>query len=107
LRLIQDGADLPFAALSAGMQARAAWAFHFALVEKLAHGGFLFLDEPALALDAPSRARFALAARELMALTGAEQMLVVSHDDTFDGVADHTIRMQYDASGGAYTGMGR
>ena len=52
--------------------------------------GWIILDEPTTHLDA--NARFGLA--ESLERLGLEQVIVVSHDDSFSAIANHVINIE-------------
>lgn len=53
-------------------------------------------------LDAESRQRLADAILQLQTAAGFDQLLLVSHDDSFEGKIEHTILMQKTAASGSY-----
>lgn len=83
--------ELP--ALSGGEQRAVALALRLAMTRVLCPADVLLLDEPTAHLDGPHRRRLATllatASREL----GIDQLIVVTHDDSFDGIPRHRIHL--------------
>ena len=74
----------------------AALALRLALLRKLSSIDIVFLDEPTAHLD-PER-RESLAER-ITQVRGFSQLFVISHDDTFERVAQRFIRVVKDERG--------
>jgi exonuclease SbcC len=84
--------------MSGGQQMSAALALHLALVHTYARNcDLLFLDEPTTHLDAKRRRALAECLRSLRArvegLVPLRQVIVISHDEAFDALHDHVIRV--------------
>jgi len=88
--LHQRGHRRSFRQLSGGEQMCAALAIRLALLKETSEVRIAFLDEPTTNMDDTRRANLA---RQLAALKGFEQMVVISHDDTFDGLYGHVLRV--------------
>ena len=81
--LHQRGQQRAFKQLSGGEQMAAALAIRLALLRTFQQLDVAFLDEPTTNMDDTRRANLA---RQLDTLRGFEQMVVISHDDAFDGL---------------------
>jgi exonuclease SbcC len=81
--LHQRGQQRVFKQLSGGEQMSAALAVRLALLRLFSAQDVAFLDEPTTNMDDTRRANLA---RQLQGLRGFDQMLVISHDDAFDGL---------------------
>lgn len=79
-----------FPQLSGGEQMAASLAVTLALLQRLSNVKFVFLDEPTSNLDVERRS---LLAEQLSRLTSLEQLIVISHDDTFEEHISHAIRL--------------
>ncbi len=90
---IQDGGNEKrrFVSLSGGEQMTAALAVRLALLKVLGDLEIAFFDEPTTNMDQHRRQRLAEAITNLKSF---EQLFVISHDDTFEQVADHVIRIE-------------
>lgn len=84
------GRERAFSQLSGGEQMTAALAVNLAMLQELSTVGFAFFDEPTANLDEARRAE--LAAR-LNTTRQVPQLIVISHDDTFEARVDHVIRV--------------
>jgi len=98
LRVATYGGLRRFAMLSGGQKAKAALALHLALVRQFSRAGLLILDEPTYGLDEDARGRLAQALVEAQRAVDFEQLIVVSHDDAFDGLVEHAVRLEYSPS---------
>ena len=82
--------------LSGGQQIVASTSFRLAMVETFARDlGFLVLDEPSNYLDQDNRhhlQQLLLRLRELASASG-RQILLVTHEASFEGFFDHTINL--------------
>ena len=90
------GQHRSFRQLSGGEQMIAALAVRLALLREISAVDVAFFDEPTAHLD-PER-RESLAER-IMQVKGLAQMFVISHDDTFERVAQSYIRIVKDDRG--------
>jgi exonuclease SbcC len=91
--------DRRFAMLSGGEQTKLALAMTLAMIQELSGLKFCVFDEPTYGVDGDSRLKLAdaiLAAQEAAAF---DQLLLVSHDDAFDGRIEHTVRLNKTAAG--------
>jgi exonuclease SbcC len=89
-----------FATLSGGQKVKAALALQLALVQQFSQAGLCIFDEPTYALDAESRERLSLAIVEAQAVSRFEQLFIVSHDDAFDELVEHTVMLEYSPANG-------
>jgi len=88
----KDGRARDFGQLSGGEQMAAALAVRLALLRELSAIDIAFFDEPTSNLDDTRRDNLAeqiLTVRE----RGFSQIFVISHDDTFERVTDHVVRV--------------
>jgi exonuclease SbcC len=88
----KDGRARGFEQLSGGEQMAAALAVRLALLRELSAIDIAFFDEPTSNLDDTRRDNLAeqiLTVRE----RGFSQIFVISHDDTFERVTDHVVRV--------------
>ncbi len=79
-----------FPQLSGGEQMAAALAVRLALLRGLLDVDLAFFDEPTQHLDAERRENLA---RQILAVRGFRQLIVISHDDAFERHVDHVIRV--------------
>lgn len=87
-----------FAMLSGGEQTKLALAMTLSMIEDFSSLRFCIFDEPTYGVDADSRHKLAdaiLAAREAASL---DQLLLVSHDDVFEGKIEHAILLEKTAA---------
>ncbi|MCC7107074.1 MAG: SMC family ATPase, partial [Chloroflexi bacterium] len=84
------GEQKTFKQLSGGEQMAAAVAVRLGLLRDLSSLDVAFLDEPTTNMDEQRRANLA---RQLQGLTVFNQMVVISHDDAFDGLYGTAIRV--------------
>jgi exonuclease SbcC len=71
----------------------AALSVRLAILERLASVGAAFLDEPTANLDAEKRRNLV---RQLESLDAFRQLVVVSHDRTFESMTERTVRLETD-----------
>jgi exonuclease SbcC len=88
-----------FAMLSGGEQTKLALAMTLAMIRDFSGLKFCVFDEPTYGVDAESRDRLADAIVEAQAAAGFEQVLLVSHDDVFDGKIEHVVLLKKTAAG--------
>lgn len=81
-----------FAQLSGGERMSAALAIRLALLLQFSPLRFACFDEPTDALDADRRANLAQALPDLTAQW--DQVLVISHDDTFDAITENSLQLE-------------
>jgi len=90
--LVQRGAEVrKFAQLSGGEQMSAALSVRLALLKEMSEAGFAFFDEPTQNMDIERRSNLAGQIRQIQ---GFNQLIVISHDDTFEHQTDHLIRLR-------------
>jgi exonuclease SbcC len=102
LRVKTASGERRFATLSGGQKVKAALALQLALVQQFSQAGICIFDEPTYALDADSRGRLAEAIVEAQRISGFEQLFLVSHDDAFDELAEHTVWLAYSPATGTH-----
>lgn len=86
----RQGETRGFAQLSGGEQMAAALAVRLAILRDLSNVRVAFLDEPTAHLDQERRTNLG---DQVQRLQGFDQLVVISHDDTFDGLFGHVIRI--------------
>jgi exonuclease SbcC len=90
--LAQRGAETrKFAQLSGGEQMSAALAVRLALLKEMSEVDFAFFDEPTQNMDIDRRGNLAAQIRQVR---GFDQLIVISHDDTFEHHTDNLIRLR-------------
>jgi exonuclease SbcC len=90
--LVQRGAETrTFVQLSGGEQMSAALAVRLALLKEMSDVDFAFFDEPTQNMDTDRRSNLADQIRQVR---GFEQLIVISHDDTFEHHTDNLIRLR-------------
>lgn len=94
--LEEGGYDRPFISLSGGEQMSAALAVRLALLKQLSDVRIAFFDEPTANLDEERRERLAEEISRITERHTFDQMFVISHDDTFEGYADHVVAIGKD-----------
>jgi len=92
--------DRRFAMLSGGEQTKLALAMTLAMIQQFSGLKFCIFDEPTYGVDADSRAKLADAIVEAQRAAGLEQLLLVSHDDAFDGKIEHVVLLSKAAGSG-------
>ncbi|MGH2410188.1 MAG: AAA family ATPase, partial [Chloroflexota bacterium] len=80
-----------FAQLSGGEQMSAALAVRLALLKEMSGVDFAFFDEPTQNLDSERRTNLA---DQLRHVSGFQQLIVISHDDSFEHHTDNVIRLR-------------
>ncbi len=68
----------------------AALAVRMAVLRQLTDVRLAFLDEPTAHLDQARRSNLG---DQVQRLQGFDQLVVISHDDTFDGLFGHVVRI--------------
>jgi exonuclease SbcC len=89
--LEKNGRDRSFQQLSGGEQMAAALAVRLALLRELSAVDVAFFDEPTSNLDDARRDSLA---EQILSVKGFSQLFVISHDDTFERVTHHIIRVR-------------
>jgi exonuclease SbcC len=92
--LRRQGVNRTFAQLSGGEQMSAALAVRLALLKKLSTLNIAFFDEPTQNMDELRRMNLA---EQIRRVRGFEQLIVISHDDTFEQGLDSLIRLRKDS----------
>jgi DNA repair protein SbcC/Rad50 len=85
------GVNRTFAQLSGGEQMSAALAVRLALLKKLSTLNIAFFDEPTQNMDELRRMNLA---EQIRRVRGFDQLVVISHDDTFEQGLDGLVRLQ-------------
>jgi exonuclease SbcC len=96
--VVQRGAETrKFNQLSGGEQMSAALAVRLALLREMSGVDFAFFDEPTQNMDDERRSNLA---SQIAAIRGFEQLIVISHDDTFEHQTDNLVRLakQHDST---------
>ena len=89
--LAQRGAEIrKFNQLSGGEQMSAALAVRLALLKEMSEVDFAFFDEPTQNMDGERRTNLATQIGEIR---GFDQLIVISHDDTFEHHTENLIRL--------------
>jgi exonuclease SbcC len=88
--LEEDGYDRPFISLSGGEQTAAALAIRLGLLKQLTDIRIAFFDEPTANMDADRRENLG---QQISRITHFDQLIVISHDDTFDSYVDNVIAL--------------
>jgi DNA repair protein SbcC/Rad50 len=73
-----------------------------AMIEEFSGLQFCIFDEPTYGVDADSRHKLADAILQAQEAAGLEQLLLVSHDDAFEGKIEHAILLEKSAAIGTY-----
>jgi DNA repair protein SbcC/Rad50 len=90
--IVQRGAEeRHFAQLSGGEQMSASLAVRLALLKEMSEIDFAFFDEPTQSMDSARRINLA---GQISQVRGFDQLIVISHDDTFEHHTDHLIRLR-------------
>ncbi len=89
--LKRDGRERTFAQLSGGEQMSAALAVRLALLRRLSRLDIAFFDEPTQNMDDDRRGNLA---EQIRRVRGFDQLLVISHDDTFEQGLDGVIYLE-------------
>ena len=89
--LEKNGRDRNFQQLSGGEQMAAALAVRLALLRELSSIDIAFFDEPTSNLDDFRRDSLA---EQILSVKGFSQLFVISHDDTFERVTNHVVRVR-------------
>ncbi|OPY30266.1 MAG: DNA double-strand break repair Rad50 ATPase [Methanocella sp. PtaU1.Bin125] len=89
--LVEDGRERAFRQLSGGEQMSAALAVRLAILKILTSSDVVFLDEPTQNMDESRRQNLA---QEILRIKGFRQMIVISHDDTFNANLENVIEIE-------------
>jgi exonuclease SbcC len=90
IMLRRQGVVRSFAQLSGGEQMSAALAVRLALLKKLSTLNIAFFDEPTQNMDELRRMNLA---EQIRRVRGFDQLIVISHDDTFEQGLDSIVRL--------------
>ncbi len=90
ITLRRQGVNRTFAQLSGGEQMSAALAVRLALLKKLSTLNIAFFDEPTQNMDELRRMNLA---DQIRRVRGFDQLIVISHDDTFEQGLDSLVRL--------------
>jgi exonuclease SbcC len=90
IMLRRQSVNRTFTQLSGGEQMSAALAVRLALLKKLSNLNIAFFDEPTQNMDELRRMNLA---EQIRRVRGFEQLIVISHDDTFEQGLDSIIRL--------------
>jgi exonuclease SbcC len=95
--------DRRFAMLSGGEQTKLALAMTLAMIQEFSGLQFCVFDEPTYAVDADSRQKLADAILRLQDVNESklDQLLLVSHDDAFEGRIENVVLIRKTASAGS------
>ena len=89
--LRRQSVNRSFAQLSGGEQMSAALSMRLALLKKLSNLNIAFFDEPTQNMDELRRVNLA---EQIRRVRGFDQLIVISHDDTFEQGLDSLIRLR-------------
>ncbi|WP_424356613.1 AAA family ATPase [Methanocella sp. MCL-LM] len=89
--MIEDGRERSFKQLSGGEQMSAALAVRLAILKILTNSDVVFLDEPTQNMDERRRNNLA---QEITRIKDFRQMVVISHDDTFNANLENVIEIE-------------
>ena len=89
--LRRQGVNRTFAQLSGGEQMSAALSVRLALLKKLSTLNIAFFDEPTQNMDELRRMNLA---DQIRRVRGFDQLIVISHDDTFEQGLDSIVRLR-------------
>jgi DNA repair protein SbcC/Rad50 len=92
--------DRRFAMLSGGEQTKLALAMTLAMIQEFSGLRFCIFDEPTYGVDAESREKLGDALLESQKTAELEQLILVSHDDAFDGKIEHSVFLRKTAAHG-------
>ncbi len=87
----KNGQERSFAQLSGGEQMSAALAVRLALLRHLSRLDIAFFDEPTQNMDGERRGNLA---EQIRRVRGFDQLIVISHDDTFEQGLDSVIHLE-------------
>lgn len=88
--VIRNGEPSPVNSLSGGETTCAALALRLAICGSLTKNQLLLLDEPTIHLDESYRAHL----RDFLSMHNFEQLIVVTHDNTFDSLPAHIFTVE-------------
>lgn len=85
------GRDIEFAQMSGGEQMCAALSIRLALLKTTSNAGIVFFDEPTQNMDDVRRRNLA---SQLSRIEGFEQIVVISHDATFEEMVENAVKVR-------------
>ncbi|HET8912112.1 MAG TPA: SMC family ATPase [Ktedonobacteraceae bacterium] len=91
IQINRKGVNRTFQQLSGGEQMSAALAVRLALLKKLSNLNIAFFDEPTQNMDELRRMNLA---EQIRRVRGFDQLIVISHDDTFEQGLDSIVRLK-------------
>jgi len=100
IRVRRGTEEREFPQMSGGEQMSAALAVRLALLKHLSTVDFAFFDEPTQNMDENRRGNFA---NFISNFTGIKQLAVISHDDTFESLVHHALRVEKTPEGSKIT----
>jgi DNA repair protein SbcC/Rad50 len=71
-----------------------------AMIQEFSGLRFCVFDEPTYGVDAESREKLGEAMLAAQKAAGLEQLIIVSHDEAFDGKIEHSIFLRKTAANG-------
>jgi len=89
--MIENGRERSFKQMSGGERMSAALAVRLAILKILTNSDVVFLDEPTQNMDEPRRQNLA---QEITRIKDFRQMVVISHDDTFNANLENVIEIE-------------
>jgi DNA repair exonuclease SbcCD ATPase subunit len=90
IKVTINGTELLFGQLSEGQKVMTALSIRLSLVKITSNLGIVILDEPSINLDEVSRQ---LLAEVLSEDNYFSQMIIISHDNTFEGLINNTVTL--------------
>lgn len=90
IKVVRNGEPSPINSLSGGETTCAALALRLAICSSLTNNQLLLLDEPTIHLDELHRSML----REFLSSHSFEQLIVVTHDNTFDSLPAQSFRVE-------------
>jgi len=100
IRIKKGGEEREFLQMSGGEQMSAALAVRLALLKHLSTVDFAFFDEPTQNMDEERRGNFANC---ISNFRGIKQLVVISHDDTFESLVYNALRVEKTPEGSRIT----
>lgn len=73
-----------------------------AMIKEFSRLRFCIFDEPTYGVDAASRSKLADAILDAQQAANLEQLLLVSHDDAFEGKIEHVVVLGKSVAKGTY-----
>jgi exonuclease SbcC len=101
-----DPGDRRFAMLSGGEQTKLALAMTLAMIQEFGGLKLCIFDEPTYGVDADSRKKLAEAIVKAPEAAQFDQLILVSHDDAFEGQVENTVLLTKTAGAGSRVQVG-